>query len=63
VRKAEGNVIAVAIQITKISSKRVKGNSPFDSASGKGRQILLQKMVCGNQKFANFGRICFFDVI
>jgi hypothetical protein len=40
----------VAIQITKVSPKRVKGNSPFDTGGSERRQIFLQKMMRRKQK-------------
>lgn len=54
VRKAERDVIAVPIQITKVFVKFVERNFPFDRAHGKRRQNFVQKMMGGKQKPANF---------
>lgn len=62
-RKAECNVIPVAVQITEISAQAVKGDSPLDGAGGERRQILPQKMMRRNQKLADFWRVSLFDVL
>lgn len=62
-REAEGDMIPVAVQITKVSAQTVKGNPPFDSAGGERRQRLLQEKMRRRQKLADFRRVGLFDVL
>jgi hypothetical protein len=63
VRKTERDEVFVAIQITKVAAQGVKGNSPFNGATGKRRQRFLQKKMRREKKLAHFRRICFFDIL